>query len=76
MRLRLVAAEAGHELERRLDEADGDAEVDDLPPALGDADAQLAAAARTASGDFGQTLIDVEKRSFDCPAARDSILAT
>ena len=40
----LVAAEARHEAERRVDEADRDAQVDDLPAALVDPDAQLATA--------------------------------
>ena len=48
----LVSAEARHEADRRVDEADRDAQVHALAPALLDLDAQLASAARV-DGDLG-----------------------
>src|SRR5687768_224557 len=53
--LALVSPEAGHELERRIDEADGNAQVHHLPPVLRHANAQLPAAA---AGDGGLCLGD------------------
>src|SRR5688500_3046042 len=53
--LALVSGKAGHELECRIDEPDGNAQVDHLPPVLRHPDAQLPA---PAAGDCGLRLRD------------------
>src|SRR5688500_4079021 len=56
--LALVAADARHEAEGGVDEADRDAKVHHLAPVLGDADAKLAPAARSAPLDTGANVLD------------------